>query len=50
MISRMSDNVTLMRETLIDKGCSVLKYSIQTIGGIVIALINKWMVALLTVA
>jgi hypothetical protein len=39
-----------MRETFIDKGCCLFQNSIQTIGGIVIALINNWMEILESVA
>jgi ABC-type multidrug transport system fused ATPase/permease subunit len=49
MISRMSEDVILIRETYIDKGCDVLQNLVQAVGGVVLALINNWLAAMVAI-
>jgi ABC-type multidrug transport system fused ATPase/permease subunit len=45
MISRLSEDVMILRETYIDKGCQVCQNVVQTIAGIVFCFVTNWFVS-----
>ncbi|EAY11234.1 ABC transporter family protein [Trichomonas vaginalis G3] len=47
LVSRLSEDVTLIRETYIDKFLQVIQSSVQAIGGIVLSFISSWRVSLI---
>lgn len=46
LISRLSEDVTLVRETFVDKALTIVQNIVQAIGGIVLAFVTSWLVSL----
>jgi ABC-type multidrug transport system fused ATPase/permease subunit len=49
MISRLSEDVTILREICIDKGCQVVQNVVQAIGGIILFVTESWVMSLIAV-
>ena len=47
LVSRLSEDVTLVRETYIDKTCTVLQGLTQAVMGVIMAFVNSALVSLI---
>jgi ABC-type multidrug transport system fused ATPase/permease subunit len=46
LISRLSEDITLIRETYVDKFMQIIQNTVQAIGGVILAFTTSWLVSL----